>query len=59
MILCSGKFFYELEKARPADAQTAIVRLEELSPFPAAELKATLSRYTKASGRRVALCSRI
>ncbi len=50
IVLCSGKFFYELEKARPSGANTAIIRLEELSPFPAAELKAVLARYPSAKG---------
>jgi 2-oxoglutarate dehydrogenase E1 component len=36
VVLCSGKFFYELQKARDesADASTALLRVEQLYPFP-------------------------
>ncbi len=47
VLLCSGKVFYDLDAQRQqsGDDRTAIVRLERLYPFPAAELQAELSRY--------------
>jgi len=47
LILCSGKVFYDLAKARE-DKPVAIVRVEELYPFPEKELKAELERYSGA-----------
>jgi len=44
LILCTGKVFYDLAKARE-DKPVAIVRVEELYPFPEKELKAELDRY--------------
>jgi 2-oxoglutarate dehydrogenase E1 component len=49
VVLCSGKISWELEaerKRREGDApQTAIVRVEQLYPLPAEEIKAELARY--------------
>lgn len=47
VVFCSGKIFYELEAAREAaDAwNVALVRLERLHPFPAAEVAACLGRF--------------
>ncbi len=47
VLLCSGKFFYELEAEREKRGETAlpIIRLEQLYPFPWAELQETLARY--------------
>ena len=36
VILCSGKFYYELAKARPHDAKTAIIRIEVACELPSA-----------------------
>jgi 2-oxoglutarate dehydrogenase E1 component len=47
LVLCTGKVYYDLAKARE-DARrddVALVRLERLYPFPAAEVGATLSRF--------------
>jgi len=47
VVLCSGKVYYDLLKARE-DAKrrdVALLRLERLYPFPGAELVATLARY--------------
>lgn len=47
IVLCSGKLSFALEEAR-AEAgrdEIAIVRVEQLYPFPAAELSAVLSRH--------------
>ena len=49
VVLCSGKFYYELEKAKPKDVDVAFIRLEELSPYPAAELRAALAPYKNAN----------
>jgi 2-oxoglutarate dehydrogenase E1 component len=51
VIVCAGKIFYALEAAR-AEAHredVALVRLEQLYPFPAAELAAVLGRYPHAA----------
>jgi 2-oxoglutarate dehydrogenase E1 component len=47
VVLCTGKFYYDLAERRRAvnGTQTAIVRLERLYPVPADELRAELSRY--------------
>jgi 2-oxoglutarate dehydrogenase E1 component len=47
MILCSGKIYYELAAARQARGRqdVAIVRVEQLFPFPAEELRRALGRY--------------
>lgn len=51
VILCSGKVFYDLEAKRVAEAisEIAIVRVEQLYPFPEEELKAELARYGAAN----------
>jgi 2-oxoglutarate dehydrogenase E1 component len=49
-LICSGKIYYDLNqarKARPEAAQTALLRCEQLYPFPAAELAAILRRFPK------------
>ncbi len=50
VILCSGKVYYDLLAKRRADKRTdvAIVRIEQLYPFPKEELRALLSQYTLA-----------
>ena len=50
VLLCSGKVFYDLKAAREArkDAASAIVRLEQLYPFPADALRATFASYPAA-----------
>ena len=47
LILCSGKVFYDLRDARREGklAQVAIIRLEQLYPFPESELLAILEKY--------------
>ena len=52
LILCSGKVFYTLLHAnqkRPADKQrdVAIVRVEQLYPFPQKEIAAALAKYSR------------
>ncbi|QSN64274.1 2-oxoglutarate dehydrogenase E1 component [Caballeronia sp. M1242] len=48
VVLCSGKFFYELRDAREAarDESTAIIRVEQLYPFPHDQLRRALARFT-------------
>lgn len=49
VVLLTGKFYYDLVKARSARQElvdkVALVRVEELSPFPFHQLKQTLERY--------------
>ncbi len=50
VIFCSGKIYYDLEAYRQQHAyhSTTIVRLEQLYPFPYAEVKASLENFKKA-----------
>ncbi len=45
VILCAGKFYYDLKKAR-GDKQVALIRIEQIYPFPEGELEAVLKTYT-------------
>jgi 2-oxoglutarate dehydrogenase E1 component len=51
VLLCSGKIYYELvQRCRETSCKDiAIVRLEQLYPFPEAVLGSILSTYTKAT----------
>lgn len=46
-VLCSGKLFYELQRARNEahDATVALIRVEQLYPFPHAELASELAKF--------------
>jgi 2-oxoglutarate dehydrogenase E1 component len=48
VILCSGKFLYELEAAREAlgHTGTALIRIEQLYPFPKRELADALAEFS-------------
>ncbi|MFD1468439.1 2-oxoglutarate dehydrogenase E1 component [Hymenobacter caeli] len=50
VLLCSGKVYYDLlDEQRTADRRdVAIVRLEQLHPFPQQQLQAELAKYPKA-----------
>jgi len=50
VLLCSGKIYYDLLAQRETAAckTVAIVRIEQLYPFPEAALKTCLKRYPKA-----------
>ena len=50
LVLCAGKLWYELaEKRREAGLeQVALVRVEQVYPYPREELRAILDRYPKA-----------
>jgi 2-oxoglutarate dehydrogenase E1 component len=47
VLFCSGKVYYDLraEREKRRDARTAIVRLEQLYPFPQAQLQAAVAGY--------------
>jgi len=49
VVMCSGKVYYDLLERRRTDEQTdvAIVRIEQLYPFPADDLLEALSVYPK------------
>ncbi|MER6539070.1 multifunctional oxoglutarate decarboxylase/oxoglutarate dehydrogenase thiamine pyrophosphate-binding subunit/dihydrolipoyllysine-residue succinyltransferase subunit [Streptomyces sp900105755] len=51
VLLCSGKVFYDLDSNRhtAGSADTAIVRVERLYPFPDEELSAELARFPAAA----------
>lgn len=48
VLLCTGKVYYDLEKAREENGveDVAILRVEQLYPFPHKELEAALKSYT-------------
>jgi 2-oxoglutarate dehydrogenase E1 component len=50
IILCSGKVYYDLDRQRNNDQRedVAIIRIEQLYPFPEKALKAALKRYPNA-----------
>jgi 2-oxoglutarate dehydrogenase E1 component len=47
VVLCTGKLYYDLQKAREDErvSGVALVRLEQLYPFAAAQLSLVLQRY--------------
>lgn len=51
VVFCSGKIYYDLDEQRTKTGRTdtAIVRLEQLYPFPAAQINALLKKYSKAT----------
>jgi 2-oxoglutarate dehydrogenase E1 component len=50
VVLCTGKIYYELLEAQQKKkaTDTAIVRLEQLHPFPEKQLNAVLKKYKDA-----------
>ena len=51
VVLCTGKIYYDLIAARSAHKgsdEVVLLRVEELYPFPAAELQAAFARYPAA-----------
>ena len=56
VVFCSGKVYYDLLKARRKEAlhDVALVRIEQLYPFPSEEYQAVLNRYPEA--REVVWC---
>ncbi len=56
VVLCTGKVFYELQAARAArhlDSDIALVRIEQLHPFPAALVAEALAAHPGAEHRLV------
>ncbi|MGO9482234.1 MAG: thiamine pyrophosphate-dependent enzyme, partial [Candidatus Kryptoniota bacterium] len=49
LVLCSGKIFVDLidSRYRKSDESSPIIRIEQLYPFPADELKAAANSYAK------------
>jgi 2-oxoglutarate dehydrogenase E1 component len=49
VILCSGKVYYDLLEKKKTDERddVAIVRIEQLYPFPGEDLDETLAKYSK------------
>src|SRR5256885_5760835 len=56
LVFCSGKVYFDLLKARRKDAirDVALVRIEQLYPFPSDEYEAALNRYPNA--REIVWC---
>lgn len=50
VVFVSGKFYYELleEREKTKDLSTALIRLEQISPFPAWKVKEILQQYSNA-----------
>jgi 2-oxoglutarate dehydrogenase E1 component len=50
VLLCTGKVYYDLHSARAdrGTTDTAIIRMEQIYPLPAEELKAMLAQYPNA-----------
>jgi len=51
VVLCSGKVYYDLVEARKKTEKrdVAVVRLEQLYPFPLQSIRETLAKYPDAS----------
>src|SRR5262249_26174014 len=51
ILMCSGKIYYELapERDKRSPQETAIVRLEQIYPFPEAEVREVLKGYPSAA----------
>ena len=49
-MFCSGKIYYDLAERREKEGadDTAIIRLEQLYPFPKKQLNALLKKYNRA-----------
>ena len=48
VVLCSGKLFYELDAARKGLGHLALIRIEELAPWPAEAIAAELAKFSGA-----------
>jgi 2-oxoglutarate dehydrogenase E1 component len=51
IVFCSGKIYYDLDEQRikTGNTDTAIVRLEQIYPFPETQLAALLAKYNQAT----------
>ncbi len=50
LVFCSGKIYYDLleEKLKSENQNTALIRVEQLHPFPHKQLKQILAKYNQA-----------
>jgi len=48
IVVCTGKLYYELNEARGARRDVALVRIEQLYPFPEERLREVLAAYPQA-----------
>jgi 2-oxoglutarate dehydrogenase E1 component len=50
VVFCSGKLYYDLleQKESSANSTTALVRIEQLYPFPQEQFDAVIKKYSKA-----------
>jgi 2-oxoglutarate dehydrogenase E1 component len=50
VVLCSGKIFYDLKKYRDEsnNSEVAVIRIEQLHPFPMGQVKELLKKYGNA-----------
>jgi len=50
VVFCSGKIYYDLleEQELTKDSKVALVRIEQLYPFPQEQFDATIKKYNKA-----------
>jgi probable 2-oxoglutarate dehydrogenase E1 component DHKTD1 len=56
VVVMSGKLYYDLVKRRndlKKNENVAIIRLEELAPFPTSDIQQELARYSNAKGKSV------
>jgi len=53
LLFCSGKIYYDLlaQRERLKRSDVAIIRLEQLAPFPLSQLRAVLKRYPQVQQR--------
>jgi 2-oxoglutarate dehydrogenase E1 component len=53
LLFCSGKIFYDLslEKEKTKRDDVAIIRVEQLYPFPLNQIRGILAKYTEAEAR--------
>jgi 2-oxoglutarate dehydrogenase E1 component len=51
VIFCSGQVYYDIDAARTKENinDIAVIRIEQLSPFPWNEVKLELSKYKNAN----------
>ena len=48
VVVCAGKVYFDLLAARGERKDVALIRIEQLYPFPEVALRETLARYTQA-----------
>lgn len=48
IVLCSGKVYYDLLEARSESKQVALIRVEQLYPFPASAIREAFASYPNA-----------